>query len=158
MSKLDEFSLWLVEVKGSGRDRLGKREEKEMFAQFVEDYNTATLPHVKYYNVEKWERAEAAAGRLGHGAAGKGAMSDAEALRVEQQSRRHAEASEREAARVAVMKEQLRQAKDENRAVYTELVERKRVEAMTAPTFESIAKGREEEKKRKEMEAKRKFK
>ena len=27
----------------------------EFFKEFMEDYNTATLPHAKYYNYEAWE-------------------------------------------------------------------------------------------------------
>lgn len=34
---------------------ISQREEKEYFAEFMEDYNTATLPHKKYYNMEAWE-------------------------------------------------------------------------------------------------------
>ena len=26
-----------------------------LFKDFIEDYNTATMPHEKYYNYEKWE-------------------------------------------------------------------------------------------------------
>jgi hypothetical protein len=28
------------------------------FADYAEDYNTATMPHVKYYDYEKWEMEE----------------------------------------------------------------------------------------------------
>ena len=28
------------------------------FKQFMEDYNTATMPHVKFYYYERWEMAE----------------------------------------------------------------------------------------------------
>ncbi len=28
------------------------------FKEFIEDYNTATMPHTKYYNYEQWEIAE----------------------------------------------------------------------------------------------------
>lgn len=30
----------------------------EYFKEYAEDYNTATLPHAKYYNYEKWEMEE----------------------------------------------------------------------------------------------------
>lgn len=30
----------------------------EWFRTYMEDYNTATMPHVKYYNLEKWEMDE----------------------------------------------------------------------------------------------------
>lgn len=44
---------------------LPKTEEKELFRTFCEDYNTATLPHKKYYNLQQYERdmAEGAAKR-----------------------------------------------------------------------------------------------
>lgn len=31
---------------------------KQYFREYMEDYNTATLPHEKYINLEKWEMAE----------------------------------------------------------------------------------------------------
>lgn len=30
----------------------------EWFRTYMEDYNTATMPHIKYYNLEKWEMDE----------------------------------------------------------------------------------------------------
>lgn len=36
----------------------GKREIMEHFKGFIEDYNTATLPHIKYYDLERWEMGE----------------------------------------------------------------------------------------------------
>jgi carbamoylphosphate synthase large subunit len=44
-SKHDEFVLWAVEVKGANIELLGKTEEKEMFREYMEDFNTGTLPH-----------------------------------------------------------------------------------------------------------------
>jgi Na+-translocating ferredoxin:NAD+ oxidoreductase RnfC subunit len=35
-----------------------KREVMQWFRDYMEDYNTATLPHEKYYNLEKWEMDE----------------------------------------------------------------------------------------------------
>jgi len=37
------------------RETMSKDQEKKLFLQFVEDYNTATLPHDKYYNMAKYE-------------------------------------------------------------------------------------------------------
>jgi hypothetical protein len=31
---------------------------KEYFKEYIEDFNTATLPHEKYVNYEKWEMQE----------------------------------------------------------------------------------------------------
>lgn len=36
----------------------GRREVMEWFRCYMEDYNTATMPHVKYYNLEAWEMKE----------------------------------------------------------------------------------------------------
>ena len=36
------------------QDQIGNRETKEYFDTFCEDYNTATLPSDKYYNIAKW--------------------------------------------------------------------------------------------------------
>ena len=38
---------------------LPKAEEKEMFRTFCEDFNTATLPHKKYYDLAEYERKRA---------------------------------------------------------------------------------------------------
>ena len=38
--------------------QLQKWEVKELFKEYIEDYNTATLPHEKYINHEKWEMEE----------------------------------------------------------------------------------------------------
>jgi hypothetical protein len=35
-----------------------KREVMDAFKCFMEDYNTATMPHEKYYNYERWEMEE----------------------------------------------------------------------------------------------------
>ena len=43
-----------------------RREEKDLFKEYMEDYNTATLPSKKYYNYEAFllqEQAEAARGK-----------------------------------------------------------------------------------------------
>lgn len=62
--KRPEFSAWLAEVKGVSLESLPKWEERDLFKSFIEDYNTATLPHVKYYDLtvhHKREEAKAAA-------------------------------------------------------------------------------------------------
>ena len=38
---------------------LPKAEEKELFRTFCEDFNTATLPHKKYYDLDEYERKRA---------------------------------------------------------------------------------------------------
>mmetsp|Transcript_56140 Transcript_56140/g.177888 ORF Transcript_56140/g.177888 Transcript_56140/m.177888 type:complete len:160 (-) Transcript_56140:51-530(-) len=62
-------------------------EEKEMFSEFCEDYNTATLPHKKYYDMEQWELKERAK-RLKKGASARDAdtetmLNDEEQVRMD---------------------------------------------------------------------------
>ena len=46
-AKQQEFYLWLMEVKKTNPETLPRFETKKMFETFMEDYNTATLPHKK---------------------------------------------------------------------------------------------------------------
>ncbi|OEH76102.1 hypothetical protein cyc_04366 [Cyclospora cayetanensis] len=75
-AKRPEFTLWLLEVKNRNIEELANwvlhrdflllgtpvscltAEEKRLFSDFAEDFNTATLPHKKYYNLELWEAEE----------------------------------------------------------------------------------------------------
>eukprot|EP00386_Alphamonas_edax_P016229 GDKI01049566.1.p1 GENE.GDKI01049566.1~~GDKI01049566.1.p1 ORF type:complete len:282 (-),score=109.42 GDKI01049566.1:43-888(-) len=50
-----EFGLWLLEVKGTNIEHLTPFDEKQAFREFMEDYNTATLPHRKFYGLEAYE-------------------------------------------------------------------------------------------------------
>ncbi|KAF8820830.1 hypothetical protein IE077_002761 [Cardiosporidium cionae] len=54
--KRQEFHLWLMEVKNKSIEELPHWEEKQLFKDFMEDFNTVTLPHKKYYDLEKWEQ------------------------------------------------------------------------------------------------------
>jgi hypothetical protein len=51
------FEIWLSEVRGVhlSTSNVPKYELQEYFESYREDYNTATLPHVKYYNYDQWE-------------------------------------------------------------------------------------------------------
>lgn len=53
--KQQEFYCWLLEVKKQNPETLPKFETRKMFESYMEDYNTATFPHKKYYDLEKWE-------------------------------------------------------------------------------------------------------
>ena len=56
--KQRSFEVWLAEVKGI-HDFNGPRWElQNYFADYMEDYNTATLPHIKYYDYDDWEMKE----------------------------------------------------------------------------------------------------
>ena len=54
-----EFEAYMDEVKHMpGVIGSSKREIMTWFKTFIEDYNTATMPHKKYYNLEQWEMEE----------------------------------------------------------------------------------------------------
>lgn len=61
-TKRSEFTLWALEVKKSDVEAMSRFEEKELFKSYMEDYNTATLPHNKFYDLEAWERETAGTG------------------------------------------------------------------------------------------------
>lgn len=50
--------MWLEEVKGIMSFNGPKWELQNYFKDYMEDYNTATLPHMKYYDYDKWEMDE----------------------------------------------------------------------------------------------------
>lgn len=54
--KKPEFTLWALEVKGMNLENLPKYEEKRLFRDYMEDYNTATLPKRKYYDLDAYHR------------------------------------------------------------------------------------------------------
>ncbi|RKP12649.1 hypothetical protein BJ684DRAFT_11201, partial [Piptocephalis cylindrospora] len=57
-NKEQEFHAWLLDVKGISPETTNNQAMKQHFRAFMEDYNTATLPHEKYYNLEAWEERE----------------------------------------------------------------------------------------------------
>ena len=57
--KRPEFTLWAREALGKDVDNLTRRDEQALFARFVEAYNTASLPHRKYYDLAEYERRKA---------------------------------------------------------------------------------------------------
>ncbi|TDL16430.1 hypothetical protein BD410DRAFT_755452 [Rickenella mellea] len=54
-NKEAEFRTWLVEERKINPETMSKDLNKKEFARFMEDYNTATLPHEKYYDMSKYE-------------------------------------------------------------------------------------------------------
>lgn len=57
--KQREFEVYMDEVKGMpGIMGQSKREIMQHFKSYIEDFNTATMPHEKFYNYEKWEMEE----------------------------------------------------------------------------------------------------
>ncbi|KAF7732527.1 hypothetical protein EC973_003274 [Apophysomyces ossiformis] len=55
-TKEAEFQAWLIEVKHVDVETLSNNKRKDLFVDFMEDYNTATMPHEKFYNLRKWEQ------------------------------------------------------------------------------------------------------
>jgi hypothetical protein len=54
------FEIWLSEVHGVhiSSSNIPKYELQQYFDTYREDFNTATLPHIKYYNYDLWELEE----------------------------------------------------------------------------------------------------
>ncbi|KIK01928.1 hypothetical protein K443DRAFT_678066 [Laccaria amethystina LaAM-08-1] len=55
-TRTHEFYTWLVEERKINPETITKDQQKKEFSRFVEDFNTATLPHEKYYNMEAYEK------------------------------------------------------------------------------------------------------
>lgn len=83
------FEIWLEEVKGIPQGiNVPKYEMVEAFKEYAEDFNTATLPHEKYYNYDTWEMDEYNK-RKAEASKKKGAKSDE--FEYEEQRRKKAE-------------------------------------------------------------------
>lgn len=98
--KQTEFRAWLSEVRGISADvPVPKAELMAAFASYVEDYNTATLPHEKFYDMDKYEASVRSRG--GDGAprsSGGGGVLD---ILAESQARKAAAAAAARAADMA---------------------------------------------------------
>merc|ERR1719231_1841893 len=44
-----------MEFKKMNTDDMGQMQMRDLFKEYVEDYNTATMPSKKYYNLEAWD-------------------------------------------------------------------------------------------------------
>mmetsp|Transcript_110480 Transcript_110480/g.236077 ORF Transcript_110480/g.236077 Transcript_110480/m.236077 type:complete len:328 (-) Transcript_110480:161-1144(-) len=58
-NKKPEFLCWAAEVRKANTDALGQMQLKDLFKEYVEDYNTATMPSTKYYNLQVWDQQQA---------------------------------------------------------------------------------------------------
>jgi hypothetical protein len=58
VKKQRSFEIWMAEVKGIQSFNGPRWEAQNYFAEYCEDYNTATLPHIKYYDYDDWEMKE----------------------------------------------------------------------------------------------------
>ncbi|KAI0314579.1 hypothetical protein OF83DRAFT_437027 [Amylostereum chailletii] len=55
-TKEPEFRAWLVEEQMLNPENMSKDQTRKEFAKFMEDFNTATLSHEKFYHMESYER------------------------------------------------------------------------------------------------------
>lgn len=94
-TKRSEFMLWALEIKNADVESMSRYEEKELFKSYMEDYNTATLPHKKFYNLEAWEKEAAATGGGGGGASEKLIFDDEAERKKELLAERQREHAER---------------------------------------------------------------
>eukprot|EP01054_Gregarina_sp_Poly1_P010932 Gregarina_sp_Poly_1__10931@NODE_858_length_5948_cov_134_133141_g620_i0_p2_GENE_NODE_858_length_5948_cov_134_133141_g620_i0NODE_858_length_5948_cov_134_133141_g620_i0_p2_ORF_typecomplete_len397_score72_31M11L/PF11099_8/0_25M11L/PF11099_8/1_4e04_NODE_858_length_5948_cov_134_133141_g620_i09182108 len=53
--KRAEFQLWLAEVKKENYEELSQIKLRSLWSEFVEDFNTATFPSKRYYDLRAWE-------------------------------------------------------------------------------------------------------
>ena len=89
-AKRSEFCAWVADVKKCDLETLSRPSEADLWRTFVEDYNTATLPSRKYYDLAAWTAKQ----RKG-GVVEKRAVDDETALRAERAAERAAAAAER---------------------------------------------------------------
>merc|ERR1712187_310881 len=54
-NKKPEFLSWSMEVKKVNTDMLGQMQMRDLFKEYIEDYNTATMPSEKYYDLKTWD-------------------------------------------------------------------------------------------------------
>ncbi|KAG9062647.1 hypothetical protein KI688_004951 [Linnemannia hyalina] len=91
-NKESEFQAWLMEVKHLNPETIPQNKMKEHFIGFMEDFNTVTMPHEKFYNLTKWEDRQRAI-RMGEPIpedkqGSVNLMNDEEQLRMTQRDRR----------------------------------------------------------------------
>lgn len=54
-AKREEFMHWLREIKSINIDTLTRPQEKKIFEEYIEEYNTCSFPSKKYYILREWE-------------------------------------------------------------------------------------------------------
>jgi hypothetical protein len=140
-TKSSEFYAWMMEVKHISRETLGRKEEREYFLEFMEDYNTATLPDVKYYDLGKWAANPANKKLLGASLDG---LSDEDRLRVLRQQEREAANKQMDISRVMALKQELARTKDQDPSAFKQLKQDYLESVIQKPTFESLQRRREE--------------
>ncbi|KAK1930551.1 hypothetical protein P3T76_013873 [Phytophthora citrophthora] len=94
-NKSVSFQAWIRDVKKMGEFNGPKWEAMELFKEYMEDYNTCTLPHEKYYDIEKYEmkryqkqQRKALAKHKGKSDKAQTALADEERVRLDRQAAR----------------------------------------------------------------------
>merc|ERR1712048_641671 len=54
-NKKPEFLSWAMEVKKVNTDMGGQMQMRDLFKEYIEDFNTATMPSEKYYDLKTWD-------------------------------------------------------------------------------------------------------
>jgi hypothetical protein len=104
-----EFRQWLVEERHINPETISRGIEKKEMATFIEDYNTATMPSDKYYNLEAHERRMAMirAGETVEDEGGYDPLADEKAAKASFKAQRRAEETSRGTPAQWQSKEQL---------------------------------------------------
>merc|ERR1712187_725696 len=55
-NKKPEFLCWAMEYKKVNTDMLGQMQMRDLFKEYIEDFNTATMPSEKYYDLNAWDQ------------------------------------------------------------------------------------------------------
>jgi len=53
--KREEYMHWLREIKSINIEEISHPQEKKLFEEYMEDYNTCSFKSRKYYNLREWE-------------------------------------------------------------------------------------------------------
>jgi len=144
-TKGPEFQAWLGEVKNISREALTRGQEKKYFKEYMEDFNTATFPSEKYYDLDRWFVKQQSEKQQQPDIIAQ-AKTDEERLRLERQLERKARAQQADAERVAVVYTELKKAREMDPALYAEIKRENLEKLLFKPTLESIAKQRKLEK------------
>eukprot|EP01084_Bolivina_argentea_P084051 152117_1 len=138
-NKMPEFTSWLVDIHGVCVDNLVKRDEKKWFAKFCDDWNTSTMADDKYYDLDKWNKANGG----DESVMATMHMSDEQKLNLRKKEQRQKDQDRRYSARVQEMKRQLIQLKSNNKRGFQSLNDQY---IPKKETFESLAAKRQAKK------------
>ena len=146
--KKPEFIAWLMDIHGVSLDTLVPRDERKWFASFCDDWNTSTMPNDKYYNLDKWNKANGGGDvAMIHGNGNREemmiGMSDEQRLNMKKREERKLAEERRTNARIQAMKEQLTDLKSRDKRGFENLNDQY---APTQETFASLRRKREQKK------------